>query len=160
MRDELIEQTLQRVAHRITKQAITGVYFHSDKGAQYRSKNTHAICKQYGIVQSSGRVATCFDNAAAESFFATLEKELLQRNTFATHDQARQAIFAYIDGWYNTRRLHSTLGYRSPAQFAQLPESKRRSILATAREAAKKRREKRIEKIKSKSKAAKVTDTK
>lgn len=68
------------------------------------------------------RRGDCLDNAAAESFFATLEKELIDRSSWATRREARAAVFWYIEGWYNQRRRHSTLDYQSPAQYeAQLP---------------------------------------
>jgi putative transposase len=64
-----------------------------------------------------GSVGDCYDNAMCESFFATLECELLDRRSFRTHREARLAIFRFIEGWYNPRRLHSALGYQSPMQF-------------------------------------------
>jgi putative transposase len=66
---------------------------------------------------SMGSVGDCFDNAMAESFFASLECEVLDRNRFQTRDEARSAIFAWIEGWYNTHRRHSSLGYLSPKEF-------------------------------------------
>ena len=66
---------------------------------------------------STGSAGDCYDNAMAESFFATLECELLQRRSFQTQTEARMAIFAFVEGWYNTRRLHSGLGYLSPNEF-------------------------------------------
>jgi putative transposase len=72
-----------------------------------------------GILRSVGRKATCFDNAVAESFFATLKKELIYRRTFTTRADARRQIFSYIEGWYNDRRLHSTLGYLTPIEWEQ-----------------------------------------
>ena len=70
-----------------------------------------------GVLPSMGRRGDAFDNALAESFFATLETELLDRHSFRTRDQARLALFTYIEGFYNPRRRHSTLGYRSPNRF-------------------------------------------
>ena len=70
-----------------------------------------------GVVASMGSVGDCYDNAMAESFFATLECELLDRRTFPTQAEARMAIFEYIEGWYNPHRRHSRLGYRSPVNF-------------------------------------------
>jgi putative transposase len=67
-----------------------------------------------------GSVGDAYDNAMCESFFATLECELLMRLGFATHDDARQALFTWIEGWYNPHRLHSALGYRSPQEFEKL----------------------------------------
>ena len=70
-----------------------------------------------------GSVGDCFDNAMAESFFATLECELLDRTTLSTHAEARAALFEFIEGWYNTRRRHSALGYRSPLEFERLHQA-------------------------------------
>ena len=73
-----------------------------------------------GVAQSMGSTGDCFDNSMAESFFATLECELLDRTTFSTYAEARAAVFDVIEGWYNTRRRHSALGYRSPLEFERL----------------------------------------
>ena len=70
-----------------------------------------------GVVPSMGSVGDCYDNAMAESFFATLECELLERRKFPTQAEARMAIFEYIEGWYNPHRRHSRLDYRSPVNF-------------------------------------------
>ncbi len=93
---------------------MNNVIFHSDKGSQYTSDDFAKTCIALGILRSVGRKATCFDNAVAESFFATLKKELVYRRVFTTRAQARQQIFEWIEGWYNGRRLHSTLGYLTP----------------------------------------------
>jgi putative transposase len=74
-------------------------------------------CTQLGVRPSMGSVGDCFDNAMAESFFATLECEVLDRNTFQTRDEAHSAVFSWIEGWYNTHRRHSSLGYLSPQEF-------------------------------------------
>jgi transposase InsO family protein len=85
--------------------------------AQYTAGEYAALLESHGIAQSLGRPGTCWDNAVAESFFATLKTELLHRHTWATRQQARTAIFAYIEAFYNRQRRHSTLGYLSPAEF-------------------------------------------
>src|SRR6185437_12654756 len=74
-------------------------------------------CTRLGVRPSMGSVGDCFDNAMAESVFATLECEVLDRNAFQTRDEARSAIFSWIEGWYNTHRRHSSLGYLSPQEF-------------------------------------------
>jgi len=74
-------------------------------------------CTQLGVRPSMGSVGDCFDNAMAESVFATLECEVLDRNHFQTRDEARSALFSWIEGWYNTHRRHSSLGYLSPQEF-------------------------------------------
>ncbi len=94
-----------------------GVIHHSDHGCQYTSIAFGSRCQEVGVVPSLGSRGDCFDNAVTESFFATLECELLDRSTFRTHTQARTAIFDYLEGFYNTHRRHSALGYRSPAAF-------------------------------------------
>ena len=93
------------------------VIHHSDQGSQYTSIAFGDRCRKAGVRPSMGSVGDCYDNALAESFFATLECELLDRNTFKTHAAARQAVFAFIEGFYNPRRRHSSLGYLSPADF-------------------------------------------
>lgn len=94
-----------------------GVIFHSDQGTQYTSLGFGARCREAGLQRSMGRVGDAYDNAMCESFFATLECELLDRTTFANHSEAHTAIFDFIEGWYNTRRRHSALGYHSPRQY-------------------------------------------
>ncbi len=102
-----------------------GVVHHSDQGSQYTSIAFTNRCRQAGVRPSMGSVGDCFDNAMAESFFATLECELLNRRIFKTQHQARLAIFEFIEGWYNPRRRHSSLGYLSPAEFERQFETSR-----------------------------------
>ena len=84
---------------------------------QYTSDQHARLAAAHGIRLSVGRRGQCWDNAVAESFFSTIKTELLHRQPWPTHEAARQAIFEYIEGWYNTRRRHSSLGYLSPAAF-------------------------------------------
>ncbi len=93
------------------------VIHHSDQGSQYTSVVFGSRCEAAGIQLSMGSVGDCYDNAIAESFFATLECELLDRHTFRTLAEARQAVFQFIEGWYNPHRLHSALGYLSPQHY-------------------------------------------
>jgi putative transposase len=90
---------------------------HSDHGCQYTSLAFGQRCRKAGIVLSMGSVGDCYDNAMAESFFATLECELVDRSRWRTHAEARMAIFDYLEGFYNPHRRHSALGYLSPAEF-------------------------------------------
>ena len=85
-----------------------GVIHHSDRGSQYTSLAFGKRCRETGVVTSTGSVGDCYDNAMAESFFATLECELLQRRSFQTHAEARMAIFAFIEGWYNRSSLRTS----------------------------------------------------
>ena len=94
-----------------------GLVHHSDQGTQYTSLSFSQRCRSAGIRTSTGSVADCFDNAVTESFFATLETELLDRHHFTTRAQAKAACFDYIEGFYNPRRRHSTLGMLSPAEY-------------------------------------------
>ncbi|WP_405980802.1 IS3 family transposase [Streptomyces sp. NBC_00158] len=93
------------------------VVFHSDRGCQYTSHAFARLAAGLGIRLSVGRTGVCWDNALAESFFASLKNELVSQHVWHTKAAARTAIFEYIEGWYNTRRLHSSLGYQSPAEY-------------------------------------------
>jgi putative transposase len=99
------------------------VVHHSDQGSQYTSLAFGKRCREAGVRPSMGSVGDCFDNALCESFFATLECELLDRESFHSPTQARQAVFAFIEGWYNPHRLHSALDYTSPIQFERFNAS-------------------------------------
>ncbi len=93
------------------------VVHHSDQGSQYTSIAFGARCCQAGVRPSMGSVGDCYDNALCESFFATLECELLDRHRFRSHVEARTAVFDFIEGWYNPRRRHSAIGYLSPINY-------------------------------------------
>ena len=95
------------------------VIHHSDQGSQYTSIAFGNRCTEMGVRPSMGTVGDAYDNAMAESFFATLECELINRRSFKTKAQARTALFTWIEGWYNPRRLHSSLGYLSPIKFEE-----------------------------------------
>ena len=118
MQAELVEGALAMAISR--RQLNGGVVHHSDQGSQYTSLTFGERCRKAGIVQSMGSVGDAYDNAMCESFFATLECELLDRRRFATVTEARREVFGFIEGFYNTRRLHSALGYASPANFEKL----------------------------------------
>jgi putative transposase len=104
-----------------------GVIHHSDQGSQYTSLAFGERCKKMGVRPSMGTVGDAYDNAMAESFFATLECELIDRRKWETKTEARLALFTYIEGWYNPRRRHSSLGHTSPAVFEQRQPEKMRS---------------------------------
>lgn len=117
LRTELVIEALEMaVTHR---QPPGGVVFHSDRGCQYTSMAFGTALTESGLVQSVGRPATCWDNIVAESFFATLKKELIYKRTWPRRDAAQLALFDYIEVFYNRRRLHSTLGYLSPLAFEE-----------------------------------------
>ena len=99
-------------------QLAEGTIFHSDRGSQYTSKDFMDTLKQYGIKQSFSRVGVPGDNAWAESFFAILKKECIHYRQFPTREELRQAVFAWIEGFYNTRRVQARLGYMSPREYA------------------------------------------
>lgn len=93
------------------------VIFHTDRGSTYTANRFTALCRQLGIRQSMGRVGSCFDNAVAESFFSSLEWEVLSRNSFETILQARAAVVDWCYGFYNHERRHSTIGMVSPVNY-------------------------------------------
>lgn len=104
----------------LAQRSAAGVIHHSDQGCQYTSIEFGKRCREAGVRPSMGSVGDCYDNAMCESFFATLECELIDRSTFRNHDQARDAIFDFIEGFYNTQRRHSAIGYHSPVQFERI----------------------------------------
>jgi len=95
---------------------VDGVIFHSDRGCQYTSTEFAELCNRYGVLQSMGATGVCWDNAAAESFFGTLKRELAHRRRWATRAEARRDVIRWIEGWFNSRRLHSSLNYRTPVE--------------------------------------------
>jgi transposase InsO family protein len=103
-----------------TRRPALGLVHHSDRGTQYAATDYRHALDEKGLICSMSRRANCWDNAVAESFFGTLKVELLGDCTFRSRTEARQAVFKYIEGFYNSRRLHSSLGYCSPAEFEKL----------------------------------------
>jgi putative transposase len=101
----------------ITQRRPTGVIHHSDQGCQYTALEFGRRCREAHVRPSMGSVGDCFDNAMCESFFATLECELLDRVTLRTPAEARSVVFDFIEGWYNPTRRHSALDYLSPIDF-------------------------------------------
>lgn len=93
-----------------------GAIFHSDRGSNYTSVDFAEALGRHGIRQSVGRTGICYDNSMAESFFASLKKERVHRTVYPTREAARKDVVRYIEFWYNTRRLHSALGYRTPQE--------------------------------------------
>lgn len=97
-----------------------GLIHHSDRGSQYASADFQRLLVKYGAICSMSRKANCWDNAVAESFFASLKRALVFHNRYQTRAEARQSIFSYIERFYNRKRIHSSLGYRTPYEVDQL----------------------------------------
>jgi putative transposase len=114
LRTSLVLQALEMA---VSQRRPKAVIHHSDQGTQYTSIAFGLRCKEAGVRTSMGSVGDAYDNAMCESFFATLECELLDRERFRNQAEARMKIFDFIEGWYNPHRRHSALGYRSPIQF-------------------------------------------
>lgn len=117
MRTELVEQALEMAFNQ--RRPPAGLIFHSDRGCQYTSGDFAALARAHDVVLSVGRKGECWDNAVAESFFATIKRELIDTRAWPTRAGLHREVFAWIEGWYNTRRLHSSLGYRTPAEADQ-----------------------------------------
>ena len=131
MRTELVTDALQMaLAHR---RPAPGLIWHSDQGSQFVSLAFGQQARAAGIAQSMGSRGDCFDNAVAESFFATLKKELIHRRTWPTKAELRTEVFDYIEVFYNRRRRHSTLGLLSPADFENSTLSPDGTSLAASR---------------------------
>ena len=94
-----------------------GAMFHSDRGTQYTSTEFTDLLGEHEMIQSLSRPRQCWDNAVAESFFSSLKVELIHRQSWATRAQARRAVFDYIEVFFNRKRLHSSLGYLTPAAY-------------------------------------------
>ena len=114
LRTELVLKALNMA---LQQRRPTSVIHHSDQGSQYTSLAFGQRCEQAGVRPSMGSVGDCFDNAMCESFFATLECELLDRRSFKNPAEARSAVFEFIEGWYNSHRRHSRLDYLSPIEY-------------------------------------------
>jgi transposase InsO family protein len=119
LRTELVAAALANAV--ATRDPAPGVIFHSDRGCQYTSAAFAGLADDCAVRLSHGRTGQCWDNALAESFFASLKGELADTQLWPTRALARQAVVEYI-GWYNGTRLHSTLGYRSPAEYEEQNE--------------------------------------
>ena len=124
LRAELVVDALEMA---IGQRRPGEVIHHSDQGSQYTSLAFGKRCKEAGVRPSMGSVGDAYDNAMCESFFATLECELLERRRFASQIEARMACFSFIEGFYNPTRRHSALGYRSPICYEQEMQTNRQS---------------------------------
>ena len=119
LRAELVTDALQMALAQ--RRPERGLIWHSDQGAQFVSLAFGQQARAAGIAQSMGSKGDCFDNAVAESFFATLKKELINRRSWPSKAELRTEVFDYIEVFYNRERRHSTLGQRSPADYEKLP---------------------------------------
>ena len=115
MRTSLVKEALQMALK--ARRPPPGLIFHSDRGSQYTAHEFRQLLADAQLVQSLSRPRQCWDNAVAESFFSTLKTELIYRQAWPTRAAARSAVFEYIEAFYNRRRLHSSLGYRSPLEY-------------------------------------------
>jgi len=120
LRTELVLQALNLA---LWQRRPKAVIHHSDQGSQYTSIAFGQRCREAGVRPSMGSVGDCFDNAMCESFFATLECELLDRRRFKTQIEARMAVFEFIEGWYNPHRRHSALDYHSPINYERIQQT-------------------------------------
>jgi putative transposase len=111
------EFVLDALRMAVQQRRPSDVIHHSDHGSQYTSLAFGKRCQEAGLRPSMGSIGDCYDNALCESFFATLECELLNRESFRNFSQARLAVFEFIEGWYNPHRRHSALGYLSPVRY-------------------------------------------
>lgn len=125
LRTPLVTDALA-MAHR-NGRVKPGAVFHSDRGCQYTSTEFHKFLIKHRMFGSMGRTGVCWDNAAAESFFATLKKELVYRTVFPTRRHAHDAIAEYIEIFYNRQRIHSTIGYHTPVEYRNICENRTRA---------------------------------
>lgn len=117
LRAELVTDALEMALWR--REPAPGVIHHSDRGSQYTSVEFGQKLQEAQIVPSMGKVADPYDNALAESFVATLKRELLERRSWPTREEVRTAMFEYFEVFYNRKRIHSALGYQSPADYEE-----------------------------------------
>jgi putative transposase len=115
LQTSLVTEALSRAQKE--RRPAPGLLHHSDRGSQYASSAYHALLANFKIIASMSGLAHCYDNAAMESFWSSLKNELVHQQAFANLDEARLAIFDYIELFYNRKRLHSALGYQSPVEF-------------------------------------------
>jgi len=115
LNSELVERALKNAL--MDRRVEKGIIFHSDQGIQYASESFRKILRDNGFIQSMSRKGNCYDNAITETFFHTLKTELIHRTKYRTREEARRSIFEYIEIFYNRKRLHSAIGYCTPAEY-------------------------------------------
>jgi putative transposase len=117
MTDDLVIAAFKNAL--VRRRPASGFIFHSDRGSQYCSKRFRSLAEGAEGVQSMSRSGCCYDNAITESFFGTLKRELVHHFSFTSRQEAQTRIFRYIEGFYNRRRRHSAIGYKTPEQYDQ-----------------------------------------
>jgi putative transposase len=118
MDENLVIKPLEKAIR--DRQPGSELILHSDRGSQYASQRLRQVLRENNITQSMSSKGNCYDNAPTESFFSTLKRELVYRQSFKTREEAEKSLFEYIEIFYNRQRRHSTLGYLSPMQFEKL----------------------------------------
>jgi putative transposase len=115
---EMVVKALYQAIWR--RRPAAGLIIHSDRGVQYACHGFRGVIRQHAFVQSMSRKGDCWDNAVAESFFGSFKRELVYQTSYLTRDQAAKDIFEYIESYYNSIRRHSTIGYKTPAEFERM----------------------------------------
>ncbi|WP_431732445.1 IS3 family transposase [Clostridium botulinum] len=123
MTNDLVTKALKNAYYNQSPDKDKQLIFHSDLGSQYTSNDLKALCKDFNIIQSFSKKGCPYDNACIESFHSSIKKEEIYRNTYRTFQEANRAIFKYIEGWYNRKRLHSSINYMTPDQCELLARS-------------------------------------
>jgi len=116
--EELVERAFDQAIAR--RRPSPGLLHHSDRGCQYTSRAYRVCLEQARMIVSMSRKGNCWDNAVMESFFGSLKDECIENTIYASHDEARLALFTYLEMYYNRIRRHSTLGYVSPFIYEQM----------------------------------------
>lgn len=116
MTNDLVTKALKNAYYNQSPDKNKKLIFHSDLGSQYTSNDLKKLCKKFNITQSFSKKGCPYDNACIESFHSSIKKEEIYRNTYRTFEEANIAIFKYIEGWYNRKRLHSSINYMTPDQ--------------------------------------------
>ena len=123
MTNDLVVKALKNAYYVQSPNKDSNIIFHTDLGSQYTSKEMKDLCKELNITQSFSKKGCPYDNACIESFHAIIKKEEVYRNIYKTYEDAKLAIFSYIEGWYNNKRLHSAINYRTPNEFEILAKN-------------------------------------
>jgi putative transposase len=123
MTNDLVVRSLKNAYYSQSPDKNKQLIFHSDLGSQYTSNDLKELCKEFNIIQSFSKKGCPYDNACIESFHSSIKKEEIYRNIYRTFEEANVAIFKYIEGWYNRKRLHSSLNYLTPHQCELLARS-------------------------------------